>query len=172
MLGPLFLFNNLHSLHHEMPSIPWYRYHAHYGTQRARLIAENGGLVYRTYFDVARRYLFRPHDALRHPSRRAFDASGGLIVAGRQGLALPLEQRVVRFGRNRLEARELQQVGIVAEPGSARRRPRTQPRSRSTSSTGAPAPATSAGIGVNAVDSSTRMPAVLAGSLCARSRCQ
>jgi len=71
LLGPLYLFNNLHSLHHEMPGIPWYRYHAHYGTQRARLIAENGGLVYCTYFDVARRYLFRPHDALGHPGTRA-----------------------------------------------------------------------------------------------------
>jgi fatty acid desaturase len=71
LLGPLFLFNNLHSLHHEMPSIPWYRYYAHYGEQRARLIAENGGLVYRTYFDVARRFLFRPHDALPHPTGRA-----------------------------------------------------------------------------------------------------
>lgn len=71
VLGPLYLFNNLHSLHHEMPSIPWYRYHTHYGVQRDRLIAENGGLVYKTYFDVARRYLFRPHDALRHPHGRA-----------------------------------------------------------------------------------------------------
>ena len=77
LLGPLFLFNNLHSLHHEMPSIPWYRYHSHYGSQRARLIAENGGLVYRTYFDVARRYLFRPHDELRHPSRRASTSQAG-----------------------------------------------------------------------------------------------
>lgn len=71
ILGPLYLFNNLHSLHHEMPAIPWYRYYTHYGVQRDRLIAENGGLVYRTYFDVARRYLFRPHDALRHPHGRA-----------------------------------------------------------------------------------------------------
>jgi fatty acid desaturase len=70
LLGPLFLFNNLHSLHHEMPSIPWYRYHSHYSAQRARLIAENGGLVYRTYFDVARRFLFRPHDDLLHPAGR------------------------------------------------------------------------------------------------------
>ena len=26
LLGPLFLFNNLHALHHERPQIPWYRY--------------------------------------------------------------------------------------------------------------------------------------------------
>ena len=35
------------------------------------MLIENGGLVYKTYFDVARRYLFRPHDALRHPHGRA-----------------------------------------------------------------------------------------------------
>jgi fatty acid desaturase len=69
-LGPLFLFNNLHSLHHEAPHIPWYRYNARYRQMRARLLAENGGLVYVTYFAVARRYLFRPHDALKHPLGR------------------------------------------------------------------------------------------------------
>ena len=26
--GPLFLFNNLHSLHHAEPLMPWYRYNA------------------------------------------------------------------------------------------------------------------------------------------------
>jgi fatty acid desaturase len=70
LLGPLFLYNNLHSLHHEEPLIPWYRYNARYRAVRDRLIEENGGLVYRTYFDLARRYLFRPHDQLVHPTGR------------------------------------------------------------------------------------------------------
>ena len=70
VLGPLFLFNNLHSLHHEAPGLPWYALPGHYRRERKRLIAENGGLVYRTYFDVARRYLFRPHDSASHPSGR------------------------------------------------------------------------------------------------------
>ena len=70
ILGPLYLFNNLHALHHEAPAIPWYEYPARYRLNRERLIAENGGLVYRTYFDVARRFLFRPHDTPRHPSGR------------------------------------------------------------------------------------------------------
>ena len=70
ILGPLFLFNNLHSLHHEAPMIPWYQYNARYRLTRERLIAENGGLVYATYFEVARRFLFRPHDALQHPMNR------------------------------------------------------------------------------------------------------
>ena len=70
LLGPLFLFNNLHALHHEAPMVPWYRYNARYRLTRDRLIAENGGLVYRTYFAVARRYLFRAHDAPLHPTDR------------------------------------------------------------------------------------------------------
>ena len=71
VLGPLFLFNNLHSLHHEEPSLPWYRYNARYKVTRDRLIAGNGGLVYSTYFDVARRFLFRMHDQPQHPQGRA-----------------------------------------------------------------------------------------------------
>ena len=70
VLGPLFLFNNLHSLHHEAPMVPWYDYNARYRVIRERLIAENGGLVYVTYFDVARRFLFRAHDVLQHPTGR------------------------------------------------------------------------------------------------------
>jgi fatty acid desaturase len=70
LLGPLFLFNNLHSLHHEEPMIPWYQYNARYQMDRARLIAENEGLVYDSYLEVARRYLFRPYDALLHPLGR------------------------------------------------------------------------------------------------------
>jgi len=70
ILGPLFLFNNLHSLHHESPLVPWYEYPARYRVIRERLIGANGGLVYQTYFDVARRYMFRAHDVLEHPSGR------------------------------------------------------------------------------------------------------
>lgn len=70
ILGPLYLFNNLHSLHHEAPMIPWYEYNERYRATRERLIAENGGLVYATYFDVARRFMFRPHDSPLHPTGR------------------------------------------------------------------------------------------------------
>ena len=52
LLGPLFLFNNLHSLHHEEPGLPWYRYNARYRVRRDGLLAENGGQV---YCDVLRR---------------------------------------------------------------------------------------------------------------------
>lgn len=71
VLGPVFLFNNLHSLHHAEPLLPWYRYQRRYRVIRDQLLAANGGLVYSTYFDVARRFLFRMHDQPQHPLGRA-----------------------------------------------------------------------------------------------------
>ena len=66
--GRLFLFNNLHALHHEQPTIPWYRYPAFYRANRERLVQENGGLVYDSYLDVARRFLLSSHDKPKHPA--------------------------------------------------------------------------------------------------------
>ena len=67
ILGPLFLFNNLHSVHHLRHRLPWYQIPKFYRLNRAALIERNGGLVYHGYFDVARRYLWRPHDSPIHP---------------------------------------------------------------------------------------------------------
>jgi fatty acid desaturase len=67
VLGPLFLFNNLHLAHHLRPAIPWYALPRWYAMNRDALIERNGGLLYVTYFDVLRRYLLRPHDQELHP---------------------------------------------------------------------------------------------------------
>ncbi len=67
ILGPLFLYNNLHVAHHVRGGLPWYQIPAFYRLNRAALIDRNGGLVYRSYFDVARRFLLTPHDRLVHP---------------------------------------------------------------------------------------------------------
>jgi fatty acid desaturase len=68
VLGLLFLFNNLHAAHHERPGLAWYRLPGWYARERARLLAKNGGLVYRGYADVARRYFLAPHDQSVHPA--------------------------------------------------------------------------------------------------------
>lgn len=68
VLGLLFLNNNLHVAHHLRGYIPWYRLPTFYRLNREALIERNGGLLYRSYFDVARRYLFKPHDQSVHPS--------------------------------------------------------------------------------------------------------
>jgi fatty acid desaturase len=70
ILGPLFLNNNLHALHHESPGLPWYEYKARYRLERRRLITHNGALVYSSYVDVARRFMFTSYDALLHPTSR------------------------------------------------------------------------------------------------------
>jgi fatty acid desaturase len=67
ILGPLFLFNNLHAAHHERPDIPWYALPRWYRANRARLIRANGGLVYDGYGEVVRRFLLAPHDTPVHP---------------------------------------------------------------------------------------------------------
>ena len=67
LLGPLFLFNNLHVAHHMRGGVPWYQLPKFYRLNRAALIERNGGLVYESYFDVARRYFLTPHDAPVHP---------------------------------------------------------------------------------------------------------
>lgn len=61
ILGLLFLHNNLHVLHHEQPDLPWYAIPACYQANRRTLTRMNGGLVYRGYGDVVRRYLFAEH---------------------------------------------------------------------------------------------------------------
>jgi fatty acid desaturase len=71
ILGPLFLFNNLHVAHHMRHTMPWYWLPAWYQANRAALIERNGGLVYNSYFDVVWRYLLRPHDQSLHPHRQA-----------------------------------------------------------------------------------------------------
>ena len=55
ILGPLFLYNNLHVAHHLRGELPWYQIPTFYRLNRAALVDSNGGLVYRSYFDVARR---------------------------------------------------------------------------------------------------------------------
>ncbi|MCL6705753.1 fatty acid desaturase [Pseudomonas sp. R2.Fl] len=65
--GLLFLYNNLHIVHHSLPQLPWYKIPGLYQARRQEFIEMNGGLVYNGYLDVARRYLVRPHHEPVHP---------------------------------------------------------------------------------------------------------
>src|SRR5262249_17431071 len=67
LLGLLFLNNNLHAVHHAFPGASWRRLPGLYAAHRGDLLGANGGLVYRGYADVFRRFLWRPHDVLVHP---------------------------------------------------------------------------------------------------------
>jgi fatty acid desaturase len=70
-LALLFLFNNLHAAHHEQPQLPWYRLPCWYRDNRARLLKQNGGLVYQSYGEIFRRNLLRPYHQVLHPFDRA-----------------------------------------------------------------------------------------------------
>jgi fatty acid desaturase len=65
--GLLFLYNNLHIVHHSRPALPWYRIPRLYSANRDAFVKLNGGLVYNGYFEVLRRYLFRAHHDPVHP---------------------------------------------------------------------------------------------------------
>lgn len=67
LFGLLFLYNNLHVLHHLKPGISWYRLPKIYRENRDALIRSNGGLVYDGYWEIARRFFLKPHDDPRHP---------------------------------------------------------------------------------------------------------
>ena len=66
-LSLLFLNNNLHYAHHKRPDLPWHALPAYYRTHRAELLDENGGLRYRGYGEILRRFLLRPVDTPVHP---------------------------------------------------------------------------------------------------------
>ena len=66
----LFLNNNLHAAHHRAPGLAWYRLPAFHRRHRERLVADNGGLLYRGYGEIARRFLLRSHDLPIHPDYR------------------------------------------------------------------------------------------------------
>jgi fatty acid desaturase len=65
--GLLFLFNSYHVVHHNDPSLPWYRRSARFREQRDAIVAANGGYVFRGYGAIARQFLLRRKEAVIHP---------------------------------------------------------------------------------------------------------
>jgi len=56
----LFLYNNLHVVHHLDPTMPWYEIPGYYRDNRQDLHDRNGGYVLKGYGEVIRRFLFTP----------------------------------------------------------------------------------------------------------------
>ncbi len=76
LMGLLYLHNNLHAVHHEIPGMPWYEIPGYYRRHRTKILRDNGGLVYNGYLDVIRRYGLTPHDRPVHPMGRVPGQSG------------------------------------------------------------------------------------------------
>ena len=65
--GLLFLNNNLHNTHHELPGAAWFHLPALTRTFDADEAVASGAGVYRGYAAIIRRHLFRPFDQPMHP---------------------------------------------------------------------------------------------------------
>lgn len=61
----LFLNNNFHLLHHQKPEVPWFQIKGLYDADRERWQELNQHYVFKSYWQVAVRYLFSPKD---HPA--------------------------------------------------------------------------------------------------------
>lgn len=66
-LGFLFLYNNLHVVHHLHPTVAWYRLPGLYAAHRDKYRARNGGYVFDSYLTLFRRHFLRAKDPVPHP---------------------------------------------------------------------------------------------------------
>jgi fatty acid desaturase len=69
ILGFLFLYNNLHIVHHSRPRLPWYRLPALYAAEREAFLERNRGYSYGSYGEIFRRYFLSAKDPVPHPLR-------------------------------------------------------------------------------------------------------
>lgn len=67
----LFLNNNYHLVHHDLPSLPWYLLPEVYWADRDAYIARSGGFRVGGYLELARRFSFKAVDAPLHPHAAA-----------------------------------------------------------------------------------------------------
>jgi fatty acid desaturase len=67
VFGLLYLYNNLHVVHHLKPTMPWYEIPAYYRANRAQLMELNANFAFRGYAQLAKRYLFVPVFSPIHP---------------------------------------------------------------------------------------------------------
>lgn len=73
-LSWLFLNNNLHVVHHQVPSAPWYALPRLYSERRAHWRALNRGYIYPGYWHLFRDYALRPKEPVVHPVLHQFPA--------------------------------------------------------------------------------------------------
>jgi fatty acid desaturase len=67
IFGLLYLYNNLHVVHHLQPSMPWYDIPRYYRENRESLLKRNGEFFYKGYAVFVRRYFLTPVFSPVHP---------------------------------------------------------------------------------------------------------
>ncbi|TKT80037.1 fatty acid desaturase [Aquamicrobium sp. LC103] len=96
-LALLFLNNNLHLVHHKMPTVAWYRLPALFRERRDEWLRMNDGYSYPNYFALLRDYAFRAKEPVVHPFLRRMPEVG-------------------RVFRPRLRARNVSGLGTAPVP--------------------------------------------------------
>ncbi|MBO6716478.1 MAG: fatty acid desaturase [Rhizobiaceae bacterium] len=69
-LALLFLNNNLHYVHHKMPSVAWYRLPGLFRERREEWLKANDGYYYPNYLSLLREFAFQPKQPVVHPVLR------------------------------------------------------------------------------------------------------
>lgn len=70
LLSGLFLNNNLHLVHHKLPTVAWYRLPAAYASNQSEWHELNDQYVFRSYFDILWQYAFKVKEPVIHPVMR------------------------------------------------------------------------------------------------------
>lgn len=69
-LALLFLNNNLHFVHHKLPTVPWYGLPKLFRERREQWLEANNGYVYPNYFALVKAYAFHAKEPVVHPVLR------------------------------------------------------------------------------------------------------
>lgn len=73
----LFLNLNYHSVHHDLPGVPWYGLRKVWLRDKERYQQRNQGFVVKGYREWWRNYRFRPVDVTVHPGKHEGETHGG-----------------------------------------------------------------------------------------------
>lgn len=69
-LAFLFLYNNLHAVHHEKPGIAWYELPKFYRKNSEHFRNLNNHYVYQSYGEIFKKYFLKPKEEIAHPFLR------------------------------------------------------------------------------------------------------
>lgn len=87
VFGLLFLWNNLHAVHHLFPTLSWWKLPRVWRRHRERIEAHNGGFVFKGYGEIAQRWLVTPSFIPIHPTSLAGETSPFDAAAPAPGFA-------------------------------------------------------------------------------------
>ncbi|XUY28695.1 fatty acid desaturase [Agrobacterium sp. rho-8.1] len=88
LLAPLFLYNNLHFIHHKLPTVAWYRLPSLYRAKRSEWHRMNEGYVFANYVEVFRAFAFKAKEPVVHPVLRRNEPVVVTIAAQKEAVDL------------------------------------------------------------------------------------